>query len=479
MPKDPASQMDSGVAKKVALLRRYLDGEASLGQVAAQANTSLRTVKRWLARYRKGGPAALSRRQRSDAGVRRLNGEVITLVERLALTRPRLSVATIHRRVVAAQEQRNPPPSYSSVYAVVRKMDPAMLMLAHEGVAAFRDHYELVFRHRAKQPNALWLADHTQLDLLILDANGAEVRPWLTTILDDYSRAVMGYMVFIGAPSALNTSLALRQAIWRKQRPEWPVCGIPDVLHVDHDADFTSLHLEQAAADLRMQLVYSTVARPQGRGKIERLFRTFNTELLPELPGNLVQGKPTSRPRLSLAELDAVIGAFVVNTYNQRPHQEIGQAPIEAWRGRGWLPRMPENLEALDTLLVMVAKPRVVHRDGIHFEGMRFLDPTLAAFVGESVTVRYDPRDVGEVRVFHHSRFLCRAISADCAGQSVTLKDLQAARIAHRRHLRRQLEDKTASPQADKRPEPPQNAPCTIQAEPALRTRLRIYTQGS
>ena len=46
MPKDPASQMDSGVAKKVALLRRYLDGEASLGQVAAQANTSLRTVKR-------------------------------------------------------------------------------------------------------------------------------------------------------------------------------------------------------------------------------------------------------------------------------------------------------------------------------------------------------------------------------------------------------------------------------------------------
>jgi len=55
MPKDQASQMDSGVAKKVALLRRYLDGEASLGQVAAQANTSLRTVKRWLARYRKGG----------------------------------------------------------------------------------------------------------------------------------------------------------------------------------------------------------------------------------------------------------------------------------------------------------------------------------------------------------------------------------------------------------------------------------------
>jgi len=40
--------------------------------------------------------------------------------------------------------------------------------------------------------------------------------------------------------------------------------------YVDHGSDFTSIHLEQVAADLRFQLIYSTVARPQGRGKIER-----------------------------------------------------------------------------------------------------------------------------------------------------------------------------------------------------------------
>jgi len=44
----------------------------------------------------------------------------------------------------------------------------------------------------------------------------------------------------------------------------------------------------------------------------------------------------------------------------------------------------------------MVAKPRMVHRDGIRFQGLRYLDPTLAAYVGEPVTIRYDPRDVGE-----------------------------------------------------------------------------------
>ncbi len=151
-------------------------------------------------------------------------------------------------------------------------------------------------------------------------------------------------MVFLGAPSALNTSLALRQAIWRKVQPDWPVCGIPDVLHVDHGSDFTSIHLDQAAVDLRFQLIYSAIARLQGRGKIERLFRTINTEPLPELPGNLQAGKPVSRPRLSLPELDAAIGAFIVSTYNTRVHGEIGASPLAAWRGDGWLPRMPESL---------------------------------------------------------------------------------------------------------------------------------------
>lgn len=49
--------------------------------------------------------------------------------------------------------------------------------------------------------------------------------------MDDYSRAICGYTVFVGAPSALNTALALRQAIWRKPHPPWAMCGIPDILH--------------------------------------------------------------------------------------------------------------------------------------------------------------------------------------------------------------------------------------------------------
>ncbi len=81
--------------------------------------------------------------------------------------------------------------------------------------------------------------------------------------------------------------------------------------------------------------------------------------------------------------------------YHRRVHPEIGQTPNAAWLGRGWLPRMPDTLEDLDLLLVMVAAPRTVHRDGIHFQGLRYLAPTLAPYVKDKVTIRYDPRDLG------------------------------------------------------------------------------------
>ncbi len=355
----------------------------------------------------------------------------------MALARPPPSAATIHRRLTGLALERGwSVPAPRTVRAIVAAIDPAMRTLAHEGPAAYRDRYELIHRHRADRPNALWQCDHTELDVLVVGSGGKPLRPWLTIVLDDHSRAVAGYSLLTDAPSALNTALALRQAIWRKGDPDWPICGIPDTLYVDHGSDFTSTHIAQVAADLRMHLIHSTVARPQGRGKIERLFGTLNTELLADLPGRLVGGKPVSPPRLTLSDLDASIGVFITGRYNARTHPAIGTSPDAAWTADGWLPRMPERLEDLDELLVMVARPRVVARDGIRFGGLRYLDPTLAAFVGERVTIRHDPRDVAEIRIFHRGQFLCRAINAEHADRTVSLRDVQAARRARRRALR-------------------------------------------
>jgi putative transposase len=285
--------------------------------------------------------------------------------------------------------------------------------------------------------------------------------------------------VFIGAPSVLNTCLALRHAIWHKADPAWPVCGVPDVLYVDHGADFTSHHLDQVAAALRFRVVYSAVGRPQGRGKVERLFGTLNTELLPELPGHLVGGKPATAPRLSLAELDRAIAAFIAGTYHTRFHSETGETPLDAWRGQGFLPRLPDSLEDLDVLLILHAKPRVVQRDGIHFQGFRYNHPTLAAYVREPVTVRYDPRDMSEIRLFHRNAFLCRAVSEEHAGEVVTLKDIEAARRAHRRSLRAAINERVARV-ADFLPRQHQQTEPIRPAKPApspARPRLRLYAE--
>ena len=458
------------------MLRPHLENGVPLARAARERGVPIRTAERWLARYRDGGLVGLARPRRSDSGRWRAPAEVVALIEGMALTKPRPSAAAIHRRVAAIAVERGwPAPSRRSVQAIVGALDPAMVTLAHEGAAAYRDRYELIHRHRAERPNALWQCDHTELDILVLDANDKAVRPWLTVVLDDHSQAVAGYTVFLGAPSTLQTSLALRQAIWRKPNPNWAVCGIPDMLYVDHGSDFTSAHLEQVAADLRIRLVHSAVARPQGRGKIERLFGTINTELLRGLPGHLVGGRPAIPPRLTLPELDQAIDAFVVGTYNARRHGEIGTTPRAAWLADGWLPRMPDRLEDLDELLVLVAKARTVHRDGIRFQGLRYTDPTLAAFTGRAGRdPAHDPRDIAEVRIFHRGRFLCRAVDQEHAGRTVTLKDIQAARRARRRALRGEINQKIkrVTDFLPKRPERLEPAPEAVDAP--QRTKLRV-----
>lgn len=459
-------------------LRPFIEDGIPLPACATAASIPLRTIQRWLARYRSDGLAGLVRRTRKDAGCRKIHADLVEVIEGMALRKPRPQVATIHRRIVkVAQEHGWPVPSAGTVYSIVGDMDPAMVTLAQDGMAAYRDRYELIHRHRAERPNAIWQCDHTELDIRVLDGDGREIRPWLTVVVDDHSRAVAGYTVFTGAPSALQTSLALRQAIWRKTDPDWAVCGIPDILHVDHGSDFTSTHLEQVAADLRFRIIFSTVARPQGRGKIERLFGTINTELLADLPGHLERGRPRTSPRLSLPDLDAAIARFVVGTYNRRSHPGTGAVPRDNWIADGWLPRMPDRLEDLDELLVMVAKVRRVRRDGIRFQGLRYTDPTLAAYVGEHVAIRYDPRDIAELRVFHHGRFLCRAVDQDHAGRIVSLKDIQTARHAHRRALRTKINQKIARV-TDFLPDPPKALVAEAATTPAPhRSRLRLYRE--
>jgi putative transposase len=432
------------------ILQPCIEHDIPLTQMARHHGIPLRTVQRWLAQYRRDGFVGLARRRRSDRRQPHgLQPELKQLIEGLALRKPPPTVALVHRQVSdVALRHGWPVPNYYRVYRVVKHLDPALVTLAHDGSKTYRTTYDLLYRREAERPNDIWQADHTLLDMWVRREDGPPVRPWLSVIMDDYSRAIAGFGLSFQAPSALQTALILRQAIWRKSLPQWKITGIPETFYTDHGSDFTSEHLEQVSADLEIALVFSEPGMPRGRGKIERFFRTVNQMLLCALPGYTPGGRPPDQAILTVSALEAELQRFILDQYHQRPHSETGEPPQARWEAGGFLPRLPESLEQLDLLLLTVAKSRKVRPDGIHFQGLRYLDLTLAAYVGESVIIRYDPRDMAEIRIFHHNRFLCRAICAELAGETISLREIIQTRNRRRRELRDTLQDRSRTVEA-------------------------------
>lgn len=207
--------------RRFELLKPYLDDLRSLRSVVKEAGIPYRTAARWVADYRKGGLAALARKSRSDEGARRLATEpMVHAIEGLALERPPLPISSIYRQVTAiASTLGEGRPSYPVVRRIVRALPSGLTTLAHRGARAYGETFDLVHRREASRANAIWQVDHAQLDIRILQGDGSTARPWLTVVIDDYSRAVAGYYLGFEPPSSLRTALALRQGIWRKGDP--------------------------------------------------------------------------------------------------------------------------------------------------------------------------------------------------------------------------------------------------------------------
>src|SRR6266567_3605999 len=348
--------------ERFAIIRPAVDKEVTQAQVARTHQIPASTVQLWIKRYREKGLAGLANAARSDKGKsRRLPTDAVGFIEGLALHTPPRSMASIHRQVVeVAKKQGWKPPSYDRVRQIIKSIDPALVTYAHQGAAAYREEFDLLYRREATHANAMWQADHTPLDVLLLDETGIPAKPWLTAIEDDYSRMIVGYRLSFQESTALTTALALRQAIWRKEDPHWHASGIPTVFYTDHGSDFTSKHMEQVAADLPMELIFSQVGIPRGRGKIERFFRSVDQLLLQDTPGYAPKGSTGVKATLTLPAFEQRFRTWLLSDYHHRVHVETKCKPQERWEAGGFVPRMPESLEQLDLLLLTVAKTRRV-----------------------------------------------------------------------------------------------------------------------
>jgi putative transposase len=467
--------------ERFTIIRPALEKEITQAEVARTHHLSLRTVQRWIKNYRERGLTGLADPARVDKGTsRKLPQTAIHLIEGLALQTPSRSAASIHRQITTiASEQGWKPPSYARVRQIIKSLDPALVTMAHEGAAAYREEFDLLYRREAPHSNAMWQADHCELPIWLLDEAGKPDKPWLTAIEDDYSRMIVGYRFSFQPSTALTTALALRQAICRKEDPRWHAYGIPTVFYSDHGSDFTSKHMEQVAADLPMELIFSQVSIPRGRGKVERFFRSVDQLLLQDTPGYAPKGSTGVKATLTLPAFEQRFKAWLLEDYHHRVHVETKCEPQERWEAGGFVPRTPKSLEQLDLLLLTVAKTRHVQQDGIRFQGYRYIDPTLAGYVKEEVVIRYDPADMAEIRVFHQERFVCRAICQELAGSTISLKEIEKARSLRRKQVRDGLSIRAAMVnrfvEVHHEPTP---EPVTLVAKPApveARPRLKRY----
>ena len=263
--------------------------------------------------------------------------------------------------------------------------------------------------------------DHTPVDVIVVDeAHRLPIgRPWLTLAIDVATRVVVGFYVSLEAPSSTSVALCLTHAVlpkepWLKARAlacAWPVWGLPRALHADNGPDFTSAALRRGCDEYGIKLILRPVATPHYGGHIERLIGTLmgRVHLLPGTTGSNPQDKGAypaeSESTLTMAELERWLTIEICEQYHQRVHRGLRRSPISAWQealrqaggGLGALPDQPEQF----AWSFLPFERRTLRRDGLHLFNIRYWDSVLPVIVklGESVLVRYDPRNLSKVYV--------------------------------------------------------------------------------
>ena len=166
--------------------------------------------------------------------------------------------------------------------------------------------------------------------------------------------------------------------------------GVPGRLYVDNGAPFASGHLARVCAVLGIRLTHSAPGRPQGRGKIERFFRTLRSQFLVELHAD---------GALTLPELNGLLTAWIERVYHHATHSQTGQPPVERYCAHR--PRHATAGELREAFLWAeqrtVAKTATVSLHANTYE----VDPALT---GRTVTLLFDPFDLGRVEVRHDGR---------------------------------------------------------------------------
>ncbi|MCA1679450.1 MAG: DDE-type integrase/transposase/recombinase [Actinobacteria bacterium] len=344
-------------ARERGRLVRALADREHLDPDGRWVRVSRNTLDRWIRAYRQGGFDALVPTPRR--GRNRTPERLLELAVALRREQPARTAAQIHR-IISEAEGSTP-----SARTIQRHLVAAGLPWKGSEVSRALGRFEAEFR------NALWTGD--ALHGPLIDGR----RTFLFCFVDDHSRLLVGYR-WAAREDVLNASRALRAGIAAR--------GVPKAVYVDNGSPFVSGQLLRACAVLGIRLIHSRPGRPEGRGKIERAFRTVRQQLLVEIE---------DRPPATLEELNQIFQAWVEQVYHRRVHSETGQTPLERFLAQG-PPAVPAERSLREAF--RWSERRTVSMTGtVGMQGNTYeVDPGLA---GRRVDLVFDPLELTEVEV--------------------------------------------------------------------------------
>jgi putative transposase len=333
---------------------------------SARTRIATETIRDWLKRYRRGGFAALLPRPRADRGrSRALPDAVAEALLKAKEDNPALSVQLVIRQARQAPEvpaELPLPPS-----TVHRLLVRHGLMQRPKDAPEDQDRRRFAFQSAGE----LWMSDAMHGPSVAVEGR-VRRKSYLLAFIDDATRAIP-QAAFALSENTASFLPVLKQAILRR--------GLPQRLYVDNGANYRSHHLALVCAKLGIALIHARPYRPQGKGKIERWFKSVRGQLLTRL---------APEDTASLAALNRRLAAWIEGEYHMSPHRGLdGATPLERWAESAAGVRYPEPGLDLDDLFLYEAKRKVQKDRTVSLNGVLY--EVDAALVGETLTLRFDP----------------------------------------------------------------------------------------
>lgn len=258
------------------------------------------TILRWMRVYKNsnGRLETLYPAARSDRGKNRALDEdtalaLIDLRRQMPKATIKQLIAHMHQRQLVVPWTRLSP---STVYRLLRRHGLTGPMAK---APVDRRKFE------AELPNDLWQSDVMHGCRIQID--GKNRKSYLVAIIDDHSRLITHGQFYLSENLACYLD-CLEHALLKR--------GLPRKLYVDNGPAFRSRHLEHVTASLGIALIHAKPYQPQGKGKIERFFRTVRNDFMFSFRGR------------TLIELNAAFEVWLNRVYHQRKHSATGQTPL-------------------------------------------------------------------------------------------------------------------------------------------------------